>query len=120
MAAFHAALDALFADPNLATPALYQQVGVGAEVAIRILRRSPDRMIEFGAARLVSDSMVLDVRVSDCPELSAGDRIEIAGEIFAGKVPHSAIASGWFGLWSFCLTGRTRMLTSQCNAREPT
>ena len=83
MTAFHAVLDLLFADPNLSTPALYQQAGVGAEVAIRVMRRSPDRMIEFGAARLVSDSVVLDVRVCDCPELTAGDRFEIAGEIFA-------------------------------------
>ena len=83
MTAFHAALDALFADPNLVTPALYQQAGVGAEVAIRVMRRSPDRMVEFGTARLVSDSMVLDIRVTDCPDLAAGDRIEIAGEIFA-------------------------------------
>ena len=83
MTAFHAALDVLFGDPNLSTPALYQQMSIGSEVPIRVMRRSPDRMVEFGAARLVSDSVVLDVRVSDCPELAAGDRIEIAGEIFA-------------------------------------
>ena len=83
MTAFHAALDVLFGDPNLSTPALYQQMSIGSEVPIRVMRRSPDRMVEFGAARLVSDSVVLDVRVSDCPDLAAGDRIEIAGEIFA-------------------------------------
>jgi hypothetical protein len=82
MSAFAAALDVLFRDPNLSTPALYQQTGIGVEQAIRVMRRSPDRMVEFGAARLVSDSIVLDVRVSDCPELAAGDRIEIAGEVF--------------------------------------
>ena len=83
MTVFTAALDALFMDPNLSTPALYQQAGVGVEVAIRVMRRSPDRMVEFSAARLVSDSLVVDIRVSDCPELAAGDRIEIASEIFA-------------------------------------
>ena len=82
MTAFLAALDLLFADPNLSTPALYQQAGIGMEQALRVMRRSPDRIVEFGAARLVSDSVVLDVRVRDCPELAARDRFEIAGEIF--------------------------------------
>jgi len=82
MTAFVAALDLLFADPNLSTPALYQQAGIGVEEAIRVMRRSPDRVVELGAARLVSDSVVLDVQVSDCPELAAGDRFEIAGEVF--------------------------------------
>jgi len=82
MTAFAQALGVLFTDPNLSTPALYQQAGIGPEVAIRVMRRSPDRMVEFGAARLVSDSVVLDVRISDCPELAAGDRFEISAEIF--------------------------------------
>ena len=82
MTAFTAALDLLFSDPNLSTPALYQQMGIGPEVALRVMRRNPDRIVEFGAARLVSDSVVLDVRISDCPDLAAGDRFEIAGEIF--------------------------------------
>ena len=82
MTAFAIATDLLFADPNLSTSALYQQSGVGVERGIRVMRRNPDRMVEFGAARLVSDSVVLDVRISDCPELAAGDRFEIAGEIF--------------------------------------
>ena len=82
MTAFAIATDLLFADPNLSTPALYQQSGIGVERAIRVMRRNPDRMVEFGAARLVSDSVVLDVRVSDCPELAAEDRFELAGETF--------------------------------------
>jgi len=82
MAAFADAVGALFADPNLSTPVLYHQAGVGVERSVQVMRRNPDRMVEFGAARLVSDSVVLDVRVSDCPELAAGDRFEIAGEIF--------------------------------------
>jgi hypothetical protein len=82
MTVFAAALDLLFADPNLSTPALYVPMGVGPGVAIRVMRRSPDRMVEFGAARLVSDSVVLDVRVADCPELAAGDRFEIGAEVF--------------------------------------
>lgn len=82
MTAFATALDVLLRDPNLSTSALYVPMGVGPGVEIRVMRRNPDRLVEFGAARLVSDSVVLDVRVSDCPELVAGDRFEIAGGIF--------------------------------------
>ena len=82
MTAFAEALGVLFGDANLSTPALYQQAGVGVEREIRVMRRNPDRMVEFGAARLVSDSVVLDVRISDCPELAAGDRFETEGEVF--------------------------------------
>jgi hypothetical protein len=82
MSAFASAVDVLFTDPNIATPALYQQTGIGAQHMIRVMRRSPDRMVEFGAARLLSDTVVLDVRISDCPELAASDRFEIAGEVF--------------------------------------
>ena len=82
MRAFADALGVLFADPNLSTPALYQQSGIGVERGVRVMRRNPDRMVEFGAARLVSDSVVLDVRISECPELAAGDRFEIEGEVF--------------------------------------
>jgi hypothetical protein len=85
MTAFVTALDLLFADPNLSTPALYVPMGVGPGVEIRVMRRSPDRMVEFGAAWLVSDSVVLDVRISDCPELATGDRFEIAGEVFVAQ-----------------------------------
>jgi hypothetical protein len=80
--AFAVALDVLLRDPNLSTSALYIPMGAGPGVEIRVMRRNLDRMVEFGAARLVSDSVVVDVRVSDCPELAAGDRFEIAGEIF--------------------------------------
>lgn len=82
MSVFADALGHLFLDPNLSTPALYQQAGVGVERGVRVMRRHPDRMVEFGSARLVSDSVVLDVRVCDCPELAAGDRFEIGGEVF--------------------------------------
>jgi len=43
MTAFAQALDVLFSDPNLSTPALYQQAGIGVEQALRVMRRSPDR-----------------------------------------------------------------------------
>jgi hypothetical protein len=60
MTAFVEALGVLFADLHLSTPALYQQSGVGVERGVRVMRRSPDRMVEFGAALLVRDSVELD------------------------------------------------------------
>ena len=82
MTPFDAALEVLFTDPNLSTPALYLQSGVGVGRNIRVMRRNPDQLVEFGSARLLSESVVLDLRVSDCPELAPGDRFEIGAEIF--------------------------------------
>jgi hypothetical protein len=46
--AFASAIDALFADPNLGEDALWK-----AGVTVRIIRKSPERMTEFGESRAV-------------------------------------------------------------------
>ncbi|WP_415914779.1 head-tail joining protein [Rhodopseudomonas palustris] len=44
MFAFTSAIDALFADPNIGEDTLWKAGGVGAGVAVRIIRKSPDSM----------------------------------------------------------------------------
>lgn len=51
--AFASAIEARFADPNIGEDALWKAGGVGAGVAVRIIRKSPDRMAEFGDSRSV-------------------------------------------------------------------
>ena len=46
MSAFTSAVDMLFADPNIGEDALWKAGGIGAGVAVRIIRKSPDRMAE--------------------------------------------------------------------------
>ena len=42
----------------------------------------PDRITEFGAGRFVSDTMMVDVRVSDLPDPRPGDLIVIGADSF--------------------------------------
>lgn len=79
--AFAAALDALFADPNLGADALWKPGGVGG-VPARVVRKAPDQVEPFGSSRAVLGSMVVDLRRGDAPTLAEGDVIEIGGAAF--------------------------------------
>jgi hypothetical protein len=82
MSAFTSAIDALFADPNLGEDALWKAGGVGAGVAVRIIRKSPDRMAEFGESRAVLPTIGIDIRRSQAAAITEGDLIEIGAEAY--------------------------------------
>ncbi len=82
MNAFVAATDALFSDPNLGEHALWKAGGVGAGVAVRIIRKSPDRMAEFGDSRAVLPTVGIDIRRSQSATITEGDLIMIGAETF--------------------------------------
>ena len=46
MGVFDDALAVLAADPNLGVEATYRSAGTGAPVSLRILRSSPDRVVD--------------------------------------------------------------------------
>ena len=81
MTAVAAALDALFADPNIGEDAVYIADG-GAPVLVRVVSRQADAITDFGEARLWSETTRLDLRVAEVPAPRPGDRIEIGGETF--------------------------------------
>ncbi len=66
MNAFAAAMDAIFADQNMAVDATWTPQG-GASLPVRAIRKAPDEMTTFGAARILSDTTIVDVRVSEMP-----------------------------------------------------
>ena len=78
--AFASAMDALFADPNIGEDALWKAGGVGAGVAVRIIRKSPDRMAEFGDSRAVLPTVGIDIRRSQAATITEGDLILIGAE----------------------------------------
>ena len=82
MNAFAASIDLLFEDPNMAVDALYRAGGEGSGVPVRVIRKAPDELANFGDSRFVTDTLTLDLRVSEVPSLSKGDTIEIASEVF--------------------------------------
>ena len=82
MSAFTSAIDALFADPNIGEDALWMAGGVGAGVAVRVIRKSPDRMAEFGDSRAVLPTVGIDIRRSQSATITEGDLIMIGAETF--------------------------------------
>jgi hypothetical protein len=81
MTAFSAALEVLFADPNIGVEAIYTTEG-GVPVLVRAVARRADAITEFGDARLWSETTRIDLRVADVPNPRPGDRIEIDGDAF--------------------------------------
>lgn len=81
MTAFDLATDSLFADQNLAVGALLRLGGTGVAQAIRVIRAMPDRFANFGEGRFVVDTVLLNIRLADAPVLSAGDTVEITGQL---------------------------------------
>ena len=76
MNAFAAAIEMLFADPNIGVEAIYTSDG-GAPVLVRAVARRGDAVSEFGDARLWSDTTRVDLRVAEVPNPRPGDRVEI-------------------------------------------
>ena len=79
MSAFAAAVDALFADPNLAGEAMYEPAD-GDPFPVRVMARRADAVTEFGDARLWSETTRFDVRVSEIASPRPGDRLVLDGE----------------------------------------
>ncbi len=82
MTVFAAAMDRIYANPSMAAAAVWISATTSEERPIRIIRRAPDRITEFGAARFVSDTLMMDVRVSDLPDPRPGDLIVIGVDNF--------------------------------------
>ncbi len=82
MEAFRAALDVLFADRNLGEHALWLAGGVGPGVTVRIIRRRPDAVVEFGASRALMATVLLDLRRTEAMAIEEGDLVVIGAETF--------------------------------------
>lgn len=82
MDAFTAAVDALFADPNIACDARWRPGGVGAGTVVRIISKRPDQAANFGDSRVMLPTMLIDVRRSQIAAPASGDTVEIDAETF--------------------------------------
>jgi hypothetical protein len=77
MNAIAAAVDVLFADPNIGKDATWRAGGVGGGFLVRVVFRAPDTMSNFGGGRFVAQSRFVDVRITEVPALQPGDTFEI-------------------------------------------
>ena len=81
MNAFAIGMDALFADDNIASDAIYT-AGGGLPVLVRVVSRRDDSITSFGEAKLWSETLRFDLRVSEVANPRPGDRLEIGSEAF--------------------------------------
>ncbi len=79
---FVSAIDALFADPNLGSDAVYCAGGGEPGIPVRVILRRPDRVGEFGETRIVAETLRIDVRVSDVAAPGEGDTVEVDGTVY--------------------------------------
>jgi hypothetical protein len=81
MSAFAAAVDALFADPNLGRVATYEPAD-GDPFPVRVIARQAHAVTEFGEARLWSETTRFDLRASEVAAPRPADRLVLDGETF--------------------------------------
>ena len=86
MTVFATAMDRIYANPSMAAAALWISATTSEQRPIRVIRRAPDRVTDFGAGRFVSDTMLVDARVSDLPDPRPGDLIVIGTDSFIIQV----------------------------------
>jgi len=79
MNAFAVAMDALFADVNLGLDATWYPAG-GAPQPVRVIRKAPDEVTSFGSAQILSDTTLVDVRVSEMVNPKPGDGVAIGAD----------------------------------------
>ena len=83
MNAFSAAMDRIFGHPDISVSAVWIAGGTSEELPIRLIRRAPDRITEFGSARILSETLTADIRISDLPDPQSGDLIVIGADSYA-------------------------------------
>ena len=81
MTTFADALRVLFTDPNLSLE-IWHRDSDGQFTRARGILRRPDEITSFGAARLVSDTIRIDIRVADIPRPRPDEQILIGDETF--------------------------------------
>ncbi len=82
MSIFAIAVDALFADPNLARTALYRPGGIGDGAPVRVIAKRNDQVSEFSDISVVSATARFDLRVSEIANPTEGDTITLDCETF--------------------------------------
>ncbi len=81
MTVFDAALAVLAADPNLGTNATYRAGGTGTAVVIRVLRSSPDRLVDGFGTGILQATDILTVPLATLPAIEPGDSFTLGADV---------------------------------------
>lgn len=83
MSIFDAAINTIFADPNMSVAAEYRVGGADPAISVRVVKVSPSTVTDWNRASFVQASHLFDVRVADVAEPKKGDTITIAGTVYS-------------------------------------
>ncbi|MFN6954749.1 MAG: hypothetical protein ACK4PG_08140 [Acetobacteraceae bacterium] len=83
MGVFDDALAVLAADPNLSVEATYRAADTGAPVPLRILRSSPDRVVDAFDTAVLRATDLLTVAIAQLPAIEAGDTFTIGADVLS-------------------------------------
>ena len=72
----------LFADPNMASDAIYTPPGGGDPVSCRAILRQPDVDWRGGEVEVTTPSRIAEVRVSEVPSMKEGGALAIGGKTY--------------------------------------
>ena len=72
MSVFDTAMQALFADQNLAVTVTFIPQR-GENQTVRVITRAPDLYQNIGQSVMHTPSLVLEVQMADCPTITPGD-----------------------------------------------
>jgi hypothetical protein len=82
MNTFATAMDRIFSHADMAVAAVWISGTTSEERPIRVIRRAPDQITDFGSARILSDTTTVDVRVSELADPRPGDLIILGTDSF--------------------------------------
>lgn len=80
MGAFDAGIRALFRDRNLALDVQYWPGGIAPGWTVRAVRAQPDVAMDYQATSIRSDSLLIDVLVSDVAQPRPNDIFVVDGD----------------------------------------
>jgi hypothetical protein len=79
-------LEAIFVDPNIGEDAIWRPGGLGG-TPVRVVRRQPARIAEFGSSRAIMSGVLIEIRRSEAPGIAENDFIEIGTQTFRVIAP---------------------------------
>jgi hypothetical protein len=86
----------LFADENMAVPALWKAQGAGAGTACRVIRARPDLTVDAFSTALIRATETLLVRVAEIAAVAKGDTFTLGAEVLTVKAAQrDALKSVW-------------------------
>ena len=89
---------ALFADPVLGKPAVYQPQDGSGSFTVPVMAKQPDVLTGFGGGHIHTATSLFEVQTKDVPQPAVGDRLTVDGVTYV--VQSESTADGDRLVWT--------------------